>query len=511
MNEDDYEYIIIGAGPAGVQLAYFLEQQRRRYVVLEAARLGEFFRVYPRHRKLISTNKVHTGVRDPDTNLRWDWNSLLDDGGVPRFTTYSAEYFPPADRLVDYLEDFAAHHRLNIRTGVRVTRIARAEDGGFVLEDAASCRLRARRLIVATGRARLRMPTFPGVELAEPYTTMSIDPADFLDQRVLIIGKGNSAFETADNLNATTATIHMLSPSAVRLAWQTHYVGDLRAVNNNLLDTYQLKSQNTIIDATVERIVRLADRRLRVDFAYTHAEGERRSVEVERVLLCTGFQFDDEMFDASCRVDKSPCGRFPRMTPTWESTSVSGLFFAGALMHGRDYRKSFSGFIHGFRYNIEFLARYLAWRDRGEPLALAELPRAQVAERILDRVNRASSLFQQPGFLGDAIALGELAQHLRDAPVDLIDELIADPRLFGARRHLVVTMEYGKVAPGVDPFNIHRFPNDGSRSAFIHPVIRCREHGVTVAEHHVPEDLENHWRGPVYAEPLAAFLRSVGA
>lgn len=31
----DFEYIIIGAGPAGVQLAYFLGQEGRDYAVLE--------------------------------------------------------------------------------------------------------------------------------------------------------------------------------------------------------------------------------------------------------------------------------------------------------------------------------------------------------------------------------------------------------------------------------------------------------------------------------------------
>ena len=36
--------------------------------------------------------------------------------------------------------------------------------------------------------------------------------------------------------------IHICGRSSVRLAYQTHYVGDLRAINNQLVDTYQLKS-----------------------------------------------------------------------------------------------------------------------------------------------------------------------------------------------------------------------------------------------------------------------------
>ena len=31
----EWEYIIIGAGPAGLQMAYFLQQRNRNYVILE--------------------------------------------------------------------------------------------------------------------------------------------------------------------------------------------------------------------------------------------------------------------------------------------------------------------------------------------------------------------------------------------------------------------------------------------------------------------------------------------
>ena len=40
------------------------------------------------------------------------------------------------------------------------------------------------------------------------------------------------------------------------------------------------------------------------------------------------------------------------MDEVWGSTKVKNLYFAGTPMHGRDYRKSSGGFIHGFRYLI---------------------------------------------------------------------------------------------------------------------------------------------------------------
>ena len=43
------------------------------------------------------------------------------------------------------------------------------------------------------------------------------------------------------------------------MAWKTHFVGDLRAVNNNVLDIYALKLQGTVLDAEIEEIRRSGD------------------------------------------------------------------------------------------------------------------------------------------------------------------------------------------------------------------------------------------------------------
>src|SRR5262249_35291381 len=143
---------------------------------------------------------------------------------------------------------------LRVQCNTRVLQITR--NGTFCVTDQRGDTYEAHRLIVATGVSCPFIPPIPGIETADVYDQVSVNPRDFIDQKVLIIGKGNSAFETADNLMETAAVIHVAGPSSIQFAWRSHFVGHLRAVNNNLLDTYQLKSQNALLDGNIEQIER---------------------------------------------------------------------------------------------------------------------------------------------------------------------------------------------------------------------------------------------------------------
>ncbi|GID30743.1 NAD(P)-binding domain-containing protein [Paractinoplanes brasiliensis] len=507
-----HEYLIIGAGPAGLQLAALLERDGHDYLVLEAGeRPGTFFRTYPRHRTLISINKVWTGSEDPEFNLRADWNSLLTDDPALLFKNYSTRYFPAADDLVRYLGDFARGLRVSYDTPV--TSIARTGDE-FVVT-AGGQTFTALRVIVATGVSRLYVPPIPGASLAERYDTVNVDPVDFVNQRVLIIGKGNSGFETADALIETAAVIHVAGPHSIRLAWQTHYVGHLRAVNNNFLDTYQLKSQNAVLDGTVERISRRAEGGYRVDFRYARTVESIRVLEYDRVILCTGFAFDATPFEASARPELVINDRFPSQTPAYESVNVPGLYFAGTLTQQRDFKKSTSGFIHGFRYGVRALHRILGARHHNRPWPSAPVdntPEA-ITGAVIARINRTSALWQQFAVLGDVVTVrGGAASYLEEVPVAYFKsgELGAYDTAF------VVTLEYGPGHDQVDPFDItvpRIAENDAAAAAdasYLHPVVRAYRAGEVVATHHLAENLENHWNLPnVHIEPLAVFIKGV--
>jgi thioredoxin reductase len=504
--------LVIGAGPAGLQLGYFLERAGRDYLILEGGPTpGTFFRTFPRHRRLISINKPHTGWDDPELNLRMDWNSLLSDDPYLRFPSYTERYFPDADDLVQYLGDFASALRLRVRYDTRVVRVSR-KDGVFRATDERGQVYEARRLVVATGFSGPYLPPIPGIETAELYGTVSVDPDDFVDQRVLVIGKGNSGFETADNLIETAAVIHVAGPESIRMAWRTHYVGHLRAVNNSLLDTYQLKSQNALLDGTIQRIER-RDGSYLVTVSFARANEVTKDLPYDRVIVCTGFRFDPSIFDPSCRPELVIGDRFPAQTPEWESVNVPGLYFAGTLMQVRDFKRSTGGFIHGFRYGVRALHRMLELKYHGVEWPHRRLtadPRV-LADAVIARVNRTSALWQQFGFLCDLIALGPdgTARHYEELPVDYVGS---------TGDYFTVTLEYGPDHDRFDPFDISvgRIAQSDAEAAakgrYLHPVVRAYRHGELDAEHHVTENLENEWTDEtVHRQPLRAFLaRQIG-
>ncbi|ONI74954.1 pyridine nucleotide-disulfide oxidoreductase [Actinosynnema sp. ALI-1.44] len=502
------DYLVIGAGPAGLQLAYFLDRAGRDYLVVEAGSVaGSFFGTFPRHRQLISSNKRYTGIDDPEFNLRMDWNSLLSDDEDLLFTKYTPRYFPAADDMVRYLGDYATKLGLNIRYDSRVVEVRKGEE--FEVADQNGEVYRAPALIVATGPAKPYLPDIPGIELAEPYTTVSVDPQDFVNQRVLILGKGNSAFETADNLIETAAVIHVAGPNSLRLAWQTHFVGHLRAVNNNFLDTYQLKSQNAILDGHVLRIREDGDGFV-ASVSFSRADGVVKDIPYDRVIACTGFRLDTSIFSDGCTPELVIKDRFPAQTSEWESTNVPGMYFAGTMMQVRDFKKSTSGFIHGFRYTVKALHRILERKieDREWPYVPLAADAKALSDAIIARVNRSSALWQQFSKLGDLITVaGKDAAYYEEVPVDYAhDNQFAD-------EYFTITLEYGPDHDKVDPFDINArriSPDNADKAydaAYLHPVIRHFRRGALLAEHHIAENLENDWTSEDnHRKPLTDFL-----
>ncbi|MBO3751879.1 NAD(P)-binding domain-containing protein [Streptosporangiaceae bacterium NEAU-GS5] len=500
-----YRYLIVGSGPAGLQLSYFLQKLEADYVTLErGSSPGGFFQRYPRHRRLISLNKVHTGQDDPEITLRWDWNSLLNDDPQLQFPRYTKEYFPHADEMARYLDDFQRAHDLNVHYDTAVERIAKQDDGTFTVHTRAGT-LKAECVIVAAGWGAPYIPEIPGIELAVGYEDVPTTGEDFADQRVLVIGKGNSAFETAQALLGHAAVIHLASPHGVRLSWNSKHPGDVRGMYGAFLDSYWFKTLHGVLECDIDRIWREGDR-LKAEITYTLAEGEKAILDYDTVIRCTGFRIDTSVFDRSCMPELTRNDRLPALGPDWQSVNVDGLYFAGTLMQIRDLKRASSAFIDGFRYNLRTMARLLTERYDKATLdheVVAADPDG-LTETMLDRANWSSALWTQFEYLSDVYVVdhGQILRYT-DLPEDYANERFADQE-----HYFTLTLRWGRQDYG-DIFAIQRHPRPevAQESAFLHPVIRKWRYRDLVAERHLLEDLLATWRDQErHVAPLKAFL-----
>jgi hypothetical protein len=193
--------------------------------------------------------------------------------------------------------------------------------------------------------------------------------------------------------------------------------------------------------------------------------------------------------------------------------NVPGLYFAGTLSQQRDFKKSTNGFIHGFRYAVRALSKILEQRYAETPWPTAEItptPEA-ITDAIIERINRTSALWQQFAVLADVITVsGDTASYHEEVPV----AYFAGGGLGPYDTAFVVTLEYGPDHDQVDPFDItvpRIAENDAGAAhdaSYLHPVVRAYRDGALAGEHHLAENLENHWNLPaVHQQPLAVFLK----
>ncbi len=504
--ERTHRYVIVGAGPAGLQLSYNLQRAGEDYVTLErAGEPAQFFRHYPRHRRLISLNKVHTTSTDPEIRLRWDWNSLLSDSPELLFPNYSDEYFPHAEDLVRYLTDFQRIHGLAVRYDSGVRRIERIDDGFLVYTVGGAIRCTC--VIVATGWGAPYVPKIAGIEHAVGYEEVPTESRVYANQRVLIIGKGNSAFETASAIFDKAAMVHLASRRPLRLAWNTKHPGDVRGQHGAILDSYQFKTLHSVLDCTIDEI-RPVDSHFEVDITYTHADGEQDTLEYETVIRCTGFRMDTAIFDQNCRPELTLDDRLPALRPDWQSTNVDDLYFAGTIAQARDLRHASSAFIDGFRYNLRTFTALLCERYSGHSLPYQDVSADADAltTLVIDRVNWSSALWTQFEYLCDVLVVDEAtgqARHYTDLPEDY-----AVSRFQNRAHYYTIALRWGR-DDYADVFAIQRHPQPdrAPESAFIHPVIRRYRGTELVMERHLLEDLLAGWRRPErHIAPLRRFF-----
>lgn len=182
--------IVIGGGQAGIASAYHLQKQGLHFLVLEAnENVGGSWPRYYDSLKLFSPARYSSlpGLKFPGDPKR----------------------YPLRDEVIEYLRDYTRKFKLPIMVNQRVKSIVKNKEG-FKITTMTGDTFQTRTIINATGSFHSPFkPLISGQEIFQGQIHHSSEyqkPDPFMNQRVLVVGRGNSAVQIAVELSEISKT-----------------------------------------------------------------------------------------------------------------------------------------------------------------------------------------------------------------------------------------------------------------------------------------------------------------
>ena len=180
-----FDVVVIGAGQAGLSMAWYLARRGVRYLLVDAgSSIGESWRTRYDSLRLFSP-------------AQYDGLPGADFPAAP-------DTYPGKDDVAGFLSHYAEQNAFPILRDTTVTRMTQA-GGAFELHTTAGT-IRARQVVVATGACHRPSTPSLAADLQGVMQLHSADyrrPSDIPAGRVLVVGAANSGLQIAADLAGT--------------------------------------------------------------------------------------------------------------------------------------------------------------------------------------------------------------------------------------------------------------------------------------------------------------------
>jgi len=300
---EEYDVLIIGAGPIGMACGIEAKKAGLSYVIVEKGALVNSLYNYPVFMTFFSTSQK------------------LEIGGVP-FVSINPK--PNRNEAVEYYRRVAEKFDLNINLFEQVNDLAKNEDGTFIVNTAKKA-YKVKNVVVSTGFYDVPLlMDIPGEELPK-VTHYYKDPHLYAFQNVVVIGANNSGIDAALETYRKGAKVTLVIRGPEIGSYVKYWV---RPDIDNRIKEGAIKAYfNSEVTAIEEGQVSIRT-----------PEGEL-TIENDFVIAMTGYKPDFELLK---RLGIDP-GRLqsdlPVYNPATMETNLPGLYLAGVVCGGMDTHK----------------------------------------------------------------------------------------------------------------------------------------------------------------------------
>ena len=318
-----YDAVVVGAGPTGLACGIELKQRGVRTVMIDKGCVVNSIYNYPTHMVFFTTPE------------------LLEIGGLP-MTSLNEK--PGRTEALKYYRRAAEYYQLDVHQYERVLKIE-GNDRDFRVQTS-KAEYGARKIVLATGYYDLpNMLNVPGEQLDKVIHYYK-EPHPYYNHDVLVVGAKNSAAIAALELHWTGARVTMLH--------RGDWISD--RVKYWIKPNIENRIKNGEIQAYFKsRLLEIHPKSVLLD-----TPDGQVTLKNDFVFAMTGYRPDLE-FLASLGIRLEPESQRPRTNPHTLESDRPGIFLAGVIVAGMHTNEIFieNGRFHGKKI-AEAIAESLA-------------------------------------------------------------------------------------------------------------------------------------------------------